>query len=289
MDSDTEACRNTHKCSTPMLSALICDLCRGEWQEGRHRGKCPLGVLIMAPLLPLAVTIPRGGQDKRKAMFHLGCLGISNSKGSKRRETAGCYIGRRRGNQVTLPFSLSFILFASSAAVFEISRLNKSILMASRQEKRQNLITVTVLFNELKASGSDLLFLYYFVVERYMWQNGAGRVREWGWTLLLRKSSVALAIVFVIYTFLKAHLGFHPALPGEHYSAATEPRVSETPWQVGRHRDSLLLIIDGNKLHSLDVWQGNPRWMWIQMCLWMCECLCALRGKKTMARKKNSI
>lgn len=40
----------------------------------------------MAPLLPLAVTIPGGGQDKRKAMFHLCCLGISNSKGRERGE-----------------------------------------------------------------------------------------------------------------------------------------------------------------------------------------------------------
>ena len=81
-------------------------------RKGGAGGKCPLGVLIMAPLLPLAVTIPRGGQDKRKAMFHLCCLGISNSKGSKRRETAGCYIGGRGGNQVTLPFSLCFSLLA---------------------------------------------------------------------------------------------------------------------------------------------------------------------------------
>lgn len=129
-------------------------------------GKCPLGVLIMAPLLPLAVTIPRGGQDKRKAMFHLCCLGISNSKGSKRRET-GCYIGGGRGNQMMLSSSL-FLFLSSFAAVFKIRHLNKSVLMASRQEKRHNLITVTVLFNEPKASGSVLLSVYYFVVERYM-------------------------------------------------------------------------------------------------------------------------
>lgn len=181
-------------CCTPMLRALICGLCRGEWQEGRRRGKRPLGVLIMAPLLPLAVTIPRGGQDKRKAMFHLCCLGISNSKGSKRRETAYCYIGGRKKIKWCFLF-LRFSLFASFAAVFKIRHLNKSVLMASRREKRHNLITVTVLFNELKASGSDLLSVYYFVVERYMWQNGA-RVREWGWMLLLWKSSVALPIVF---------------------------------------------------------------------------------------------
>lgn len=136
-------------------------------RRGGAGGTCPLGVLIMAPLLPLAVTIPRGGQDKRKAMFHLGCLGISNSKGSKRRETAYWNIGGRRGNQVMLPF-LRFSLFASFAAVFKIRHLNKSVLMASGPEKRHNLITVTVLFNELKASGSDLLSVYYFVVERYM-------------------------------------------------------------------------------------------------------------------------
>lgn len=149
-------------------------------RKGGAGGKCPLGILIMAPLLPLAVTVPRGGQDKRKAMFHLCCLGISNSKGSKRRETAGCYIGGRRGNKVTLSFSPYFSLLASSAAVFKIRHLNKSVLMASRQEKRRNLITVTVLFNELKASGSKLLW----------------------------ESSVVLAIVFVIYTFLNVHLGF---------------------------------------------------------------------------------
>lgn len=136
-------------------------------RKGGAGGKCPLGVLIMAPLLLLAVTIPRGGQDKRKAMFHLCCIGISNSKGSERRETAGCNTGGRAGNGVTLPFFLSSVSLCS-AAVFKIRHRNKSVLMASSQEKRHNLITVTVLFNELKASGSDLLFLYYFVVERYM-------------------------------------------------------------------------------------------------------------------------
>lgn len=42
--------------------------------------------------------------------------------------------------------------------------------MAPRQggKKRPNLITVTVLFNELKASGCNLLPVYYFVMERYM-------------------------------------------------------------------------------------------------------------------------
>lgn len=106
-------------------------------RKGGTGGKCPLGVLIMAPLLPLAVTIPRGGQDKRKAMFHLCCLGISNSKGSKRRETVGGYIGGRRGNQVTLLFFSLFL--ASFAAVFKIRHLNKSVLMASRQEKKAQL------------------------------------------------------------------------------------------------------------------------------------------------------
>lgn len=104
-------------------------------RKGGTGGKCPLGVLIMAPLLPLAVTIPRGGQDKRKAMFHLRCLGISNSKGSKRREMAGCSTGGRRkgrrGNRFPFPPSASLC----SAAVFKIKQRNKSVLMASRQEK----------------------------------------------------------------------------------------------------------------------------------------------------------
>lgn len=78
---------------------------------------------------------------------------------------------------------------------------------------------------------------------------------------------------------------FHPASPGERCSAMTERRVSETPWQVGRHKDSLMLIIDGNKLHSLDVWQGNTWWIWIQMCLWMW--MCVYREKKKKARENG--
>lgn len=82
---------------------------------------------------------------------------------------------------------------------------------------------------------------------------------------------------------------FHSASQGERCSAITERRVSETPWQVGRHKDSLLLIIDGNKLHSLDVWQGNTWWMRIQMCLWMCECervcVCVQRKKERWQEK----
>lgn len=234
----------------------------------------------MAPLLPLAVTIPRGGQDKRKPMFHLCCLGISNSKGSKRRKTAGCYIGGGRGNQVTLPFSIRFSLLASFAAVFKIRHLNKSVLMASRHgKKRHNLITVTVLFNELKASGSDLLFVYYFVVGRYMcdkmeqgeWENEPGC--SYCGSRLWRYQSSWWFTPSTMCTWV-----FHPASPWECCSAMMERRVSETPWQVGRHKDSLLLIIDGNKLHSLDVWQGNTWRMWIQMCLWMCECVYG--GKK---------
>ena len=78
---------------------------------------------------------------------------------------------------------------------------------------------------------------------------------------------------FLWFTLSSQHTWvFHQATPGERCSAVTERRVSETPWQVGRHKDSPLLIIDGNKLHSLDVWQGNTWWMRIQMCLWMYEC-----------------
>lgn len=83
------------------------------------------------------------------------------------------------------------------------------------------------------------------------WNGGSGRMRQ-------NALTVALPIVFVIYTFLNAHLGFSSNLRGGIFSSAmTEQRVSETPWQVRRHKDSLLLIIDGNKLHSLDVWQGD--------------------------------
>lgn len=140
-------------------------------REGGAEGKCPLGVLIMALLLPLAVTIPKRGQDKRKPMFHLRCLGISNSVGSKRRETAGCLFGgwERKPSDASL-FSL---ILASFAAVFKIRCLNKKPLDGmkvggEKKQKRHNFITVTVLSNELKAYGSDLLFVYCFVVERYM-------------------------------------------------------------------------------------------------------------------------
>lgn len=79
--------------------------------------------------------------------------------------------------------SALFFLLSSfcSAAVFKVRHLNKSVLMAAMQrrlrrewggeegeEGRHNLITVTVLFNELKASGSDSRPVYYFVLARYM-------------------------------------------------------------------------------------------------------------------------
>lgn len=97
----THLALNTH-----VLSSVACVSDR----SGSSREKCPLGVLIMALLLPFAVTISRGGQDKRKAMFHLCCLGISDSVGSKRIETA-CYCnGGRRGNLDVPPF---FALLAS--------------------------------------------------------------------------------------------------------------------------------------------------------------------------------
>lgn len=84
--------------------------------------------------------------------------------------------------------SLPAFLFASFcfAAVFKIRHLNKSVLMVAMQRRRRrrgwgrsgegeggegwrhNLITVTVLFNELKASGSDSRSVYYFVLSRYM-------------------------------------------------------------------------------------------------------------------------
>lgn len=84
--------------------------------------------------------------------------------------------------------SLPAFLFASFcfAAVFKIRHLNKSVLMVAMQRRRRrggwgrsgegeggegwrhNLITVTVLFNELQASGSDSRSVYYFVLSRYM-------------------------------------------------------------------------------------------------------------------------
>lgn len=67
-------------------------------RSGGSGEKCPLGVLIMA-LFPFAVTISRGGKNqknKRKAMFHLCCLGISNSEGTKRIETKCYYNGGKK-------------------------------------------------------------------------------------------------------------------------------------------------------------------------------------------------
>lgn len=115
--------------NTYVLSSLACVSDR----SGGSREKCPLGVLIMALLLPFAVTISRGGQDKRKAMFHLCCLGISNSEGSKRIETACYYNGGRRGNLDVPPFPPLSLYLPPFAAVFKISHYNKSALMVSRQ------------------------------------------------------------------------------------------------------------------------------------------------------------
>lgn len=78
-------------------------------RSGGSREKCPLGVLITALRLPFAVTVSRGEQDKSKAMFHLCCLGISNSEGSKRIETA-CYYNEEI---LMLPFLPRFSLLAS--------------------------------------------------------------------------------------------------------------------------------------------------------------------------------
>lgn len=160
--------------------------------------------------------------------------------------------------------------------------------MASRQEKRCNLITVTVLFNELKASGSDLRFVYYFVVE---WQNGAEGARERGWMFLLWKPSTALAVVFLICTLLGAHLYFHPFPLRECYSAWQNEReeggVWETPWQVGRHKDNTLLIIDGGKIALIGCLAGqhlvhvNTN---VCVCLYICVCR---RTKKTKQNPKQ--
>lgn len=161
--------------------------------------------------------------------------------------------------------------------------------MASRQEKGCNLITVTVLFNELKASGSDLRFVYYFVVE---WQNGAEGARERGWMFLLWKPSTALAVVFLICTLLGAHLYFHPFPLRECYSAWQNEReeggVWETPWQVGRHKDSTLLIIDGGK---------TAHWMsrraTLGGCEYKCVCvsvyLCVQENQKNKTKPKTML
>lgn len=72
--------------------------------SGGSGEKCPLGVLITALLLPFAVTISRGGQDKRKAMFHLCCLCYFKFRGD--REDGGSLLLQRRGEEeiLTLPF-----------------------------------------------------------------------------------------------------------------------------------------------------------------------------------------
>lgn len=85
----------------------------------------------MAPLLPLTVTVPRGGQDKRKAMFHLYCLGIFRFQGEQEERDAEEEIRRR------FLFSSDSRLLCS--CVFKIRHLNKRILMAPRKEKKMQL------------------------------------------------------------------------------------------------------------------------------------------------------
>lgn len=72
--------------------------------SGGSGEKCPLGVLITALLLPSAVTISRGGQDKRKAMFHLCCRCYFKFRGD--REDGGSLLLRRRGEGGILDASL---------------------------------------------------------------------------------------------------------------------------------------------------------------------------------------
>lgn len=76
----------------------------------------------MAPLLPLTVTVPRGGQDKRKAMFHLYCLGIFRFQGEQEEGGTEEETGRR--------------FLCASRSQQRIRHLNKCVLMAPRKEKK---------------------------------------------------------------------------------------------------------------------------------------------------------
>lgn len=74
-------------------------------------------------------------------------------------------------------------------------------------------------------------------------------------------------------------------------SAMVEQSVSVTPRQVRRHKDGLLLIIDDNKLQSLDVWRGkhtvdvNTN---VFMNVWACACRGKRqRNKRTCSRDKR--
>lgn len=111
---------------------------------------------------------------------------------------------------------------------------------------------------------------------RYMWQSGAEGARERRWMLLLwktvcgicsRRRDLHLPQRPPAFSSRPTWGIFCPAMRGRGWERGGG--LQETPWQVGRHKDSILLIIDGNKLHPLDVWQGKLRWMWIQMSLWM--------------------
>lgn len=109
---------------TPVLSCVACV----EVSDRKGGGvECPLGVLIMAPLLPLAVTVPGGGRDKRKAMFHLCCLGISNSEGSRgERGGALCRRKRRNPSDASSLSSVSPFICLLLWAVFKIRHLIKA-------------------------------------------------------------------------------------------------------------------------------------------------------------------
>lgn len=96
-------------------------------RSGGSGEKGPLGVLIMALLLPFAVTISRGGQDKRKAMFHLCCLGISNSEGTKGIEAVCYYNGGKRRNSWCFPLPTVFLYSPFFAVGFKYGAVIKAL------------------------------------------------------------------------------------------------------------------------------------------------------------------
>lgn len=153
-------------------------------------------------------------------MFHLCCLGISNSKGSKRRETAGGYTGGRRGNQVTLSFSLCFSICASFAAVFKIRHLNKRALMASGQEKKG---TTWLLWRFYLMSSKPLALTcssFITLLWRDICDKSERREPENEAECSYCGSRLAFAVIFVIYSSVSIHIGFS----GECCPALTEKK-----------------------------------------------------------------
>lgn len=130
---------HTHTYSAPILSALICDLCRGEWQEGRCRGEVSFRCLNYGSSPPYRCHHPQGRARQKEGNVSSLLPWYFKFQGEQEeKDSRLLHWRKKRKSSDAFLFSL-FSLLASFAAVFKIRHLNKSSLMASRQEKKAQL------------------------------------------------------------------------------------------------------------------------------------------------------